>query len=108
MRHSQTAVIERGETYSGAFASEPYEAPWAGNARWFVQVLEGDPGARVELTTQVSPDGITWCDAEWVPPVLADRPMVTWSTHNFGAWLRVRGEVTGGSTRLRIYLVCKE
>ena len=108
MRHSQTAVIERGETYSGEFTSEPYEAPWAEGGRWFVQIIEQDADARIELVTQVSPDGITWCDAEWVPAVAATAPLTTWSIHDFGAWLRLRGNVSGGTARIRIYLVCKE
>lgn len=107
MRHSQTAVVERGEDFAGTFATEPYEAPWAGEARWFVQVIEKDSGAEVELVNQISPDGITWCDAEH-PPIPIEEPMTSWGLKEFGAWLRVRGVVRGGTARLRFYLVCKE
>lgn len=108
MRHSQTAVLERGQTFAGSFETEPYEAPWASEARFFVQLLEPAPDAQVRLTTQISPDGITWLDAQEVPAVALDRELVSWPVTDFGAWLRVRGEVSGSAARLRIYLHCKE
>ncbi|CAM3744331.1 hypothetical protein OCAE111667_24660 [Occultella aeris] len=105
MRHTQTAVLERGEDFSSDFATEPYEVAWAGEARFFVQRLEDTTGD-VELRTQVSPDGITWVDAENTPAVRLDGTMVTWPVREFGGWLRVSGTVSG-LARLRIYLVCK-
>lgn len=108
MKHSQTAVIERGEDFDGAFATEPYEAPWANEARFFVQRLDGGSADPVELVTQISPDGLTWCDAENVKPVTLNGDLVSWSVREFGMWLRLRGEVAGKPVRLRIYLACKE
>lgn len=108
MRHSQTAVIERGENYSGSFVSEPYELPWAGEARWFVQVIESDPDAKVRVITEISPDGLNWIPHEGVAPVDVGAPLVSWAVRDFGAWMRLRGEVSSGMARLRLYLVSKE
>lgn len=108
MRHSQTAVLERGQTFTGSFETEPYEAPWASEARFFVQLLEPAADAEVKLVTQLSPDGITWLDAQEIPPVKLQGKLVSWSVPDFGAWLRVRGEISGSPARLRIYLHCKE
>lgn len=108
MRHSQTAVLERGYSFDSEFTTEPYEAPWASEARFFVQALNIDEDARVELQMQISPDGLQWCDAENVEPVTLSGAMVSWSARDFGGWLRLRGRVGGESARLRIYLICKE
>ncbi len=59
-----TAVLERDTTFDTRFATEPYEVAWAGEARWFVQHVGGDGTAT--YVTQVSPDGITWCDLDEV------------------------------------------
>jgi hypothetical protein len=109
MRQSQTAVLERNTTLTGEFASEPYEAAWAGEARWFVQVLERSvEDAELVLTTQISPDGITWCDHDGGSRRTAGE-LTTWAVHEFGQWLRVRGEVTpaGAQVKVRIYLAVK-
>jgi hypothetical protein len=110
MRQSQTAVLERNTTLMGEFATEPYEAAWAGEARWFVQVLERSAeDAVLELTTQVSPDGLTWCDHDDGPRSTGGRELTTWAVREFGQWLRVRGEVTpaGAEVKVRIYLAVK-
>lgn len=60
MRESFTAVLERNRTLAGEFATEPYEVAWAAEARWFVRTLERTgTGARMRVTTQVSPTGCT-------------------------------------------------
>lgn len=104
-----TAVLERNTTFRGPFETEPYEAAWAGEARWFVQVLErSEEGAGLTLTTQVSPEGLTWCDHG--PAHGTDgQELTTWSVREFGQWLRVRGEVSppGAEVKVRIYLAVK-
>ncbi|HYH30199.1 MAG TPA: hypothetical protein VD903_07420 [Pseudonocardia sp.] len=114
MRHSQTAVLERGEHFNAEFTTEPYEVAWAGEARFFVQVLEPQPSSTVVLTTQFSPDGLNWVDADGVDSVKLDSGsagMVSWPVREFGGWLRLRGTVRDSperGPRLRIYLVVKE
>jgi len=115
MRQSLTAVLERNTTLTGAFTTEPYEVAWAGEARWFVRALDrAGTGTRLRITTQVSPDGLHWCDLG--DPVIADQDLTTWDSRNFGGWLRLSGTVESGdrgtdadvpSVKVLIYLALK-
>lgn len=117
IRQSFTAVLERNSTFHEDFATEPYEAGWASEARWFVRILSSS-GANTELalTPQLSPDGILWCDTDDSPPIIirpssADAPeLYTLSMTHFGQWLRLRGEIFGDqpSITVIIYLSLKE
>ncbi len=116
MRQSHTAVIERHRVLSGEFASEPHEAGWAGEARWFVQVLSAShPSAKLVLTTQISPDGLHWCDAGIPAQVASGECLVSWPVREFGQWLRVTGfveaphsiESSEASVKVLIYLTLK-
>jgi hypothetical protein len=111
MRQSQAAVLERYRVLQGEFATEPYEAGWAGEARWFVQVLEAPrDGTRLVLTTQLSPDGLHWCDAECPPQIAEGTGIVSWPVREFGQWLRIKGSVEGdgSAVKVSIYLTLKE
>ena len=111
MRQSFTAVISRNETFVSDFETEPYESGWAGEARWFIRVLETD-GKEAELVVQpqISPDGLFWCDAESEPKRIRKTGIYSTGIQNFGNWLRLRGTLTGSdaSFKLIIYLVLKE
>ncbi|MEV5707179.1 hypothetical protein [Actinoallomurus sp. NPDC052274] len=98
MRQSLTAVIERNTTLTGEFTTEPYEAAWAGEARWFVRVLDSTGRSpRVLVRTQISPDGLHWCDLDGVDQIVTpgDGPLHSWAATGFGGWLRLRGTVVG-------------
>ncbi len=111
MRRSHTAVVARNETWSGDVATEPYEVAWAGEAIWFLRVIEppdGAPGGR--LSVQISPDGMRWCDegATIDLPVDPDVPTFVRVRH-FGGWLRLAGRLPDGVRAKAIaYLVLKE
>lgn len=110
MRQSQTAVLEKSATLNGDFATEPYEVAWAAEARWFVQVLSStDPETTVEVQTQISPDGLTWCDHHDDARVLRGAGLTSWPVREFGQWLRLRATVddADASVKVRIYLVVK-
>ncbi|EIE98367.1 hypothetical protein [Saccharomonospora glauca] len=111
MRQTQTAVLERYRVFDGDFATEPFEAAWAGEARWFVQVLEASkPTTRLSITTQISPDGLHWCDAEVPTQVIEGTTLHSWPVREFGQWLRIKGTVEGEgeSVKVQIYLTLKE
>lgn len=102
MQQSLSVVLERNALLSGEFTTEPYEAAWAREARWFIHALEvHDPAARLEAVTQISPDGLHWCDLGDDPKHLDDAGLTSWSVHEFGGWLRLKGTVTNpsGATR---------
>lgn len=108
MLESQTAVLERNTTFTEDFQTEPFETAWAREARWFVNALEHD-GAPVSFTTQISPDGLTWVDLDQEQHTVDSAGVVSWSTREFGHWLRIRASFagTGTSLKVRIYLALK-
>lgn len=107
LTNSQTAVLEKNTVLSGEFATEPFEVAWAREARWFFQALDGPPNATVTMRTQVSPDGLHWVDAD-DQDVTASAPLVTWTSSDFGHWLRIRGTVSeGANVKVRVYLALK-
>ncbi|MFI6832032.1 hypothetical protein ACIBG5_33335 [Kribbella sp. NPDC050241] len=104
MRQSMTAVLERDTTFDTRFATEPYEVAWAGEARWFVHHVGGDGTAT--YLTQVSPDGITWCDLDAGEHRVRPGQLISWPVSGFGHWLRLRAKVDG-SVQVRIHLAVK-
>ena len=110
MRNSFTAVIEKSSTFTEAFETEPYEAAWAGEARWFIRVLDIAKGCELAAYPQISPDGIFWCDLETSQPIrLSQTEVGSVGIGNFGGWLRLRGELTGDAPHVKvlIYLALK-
>ncbi|WP_330186373.1 hypothetical protein KZZ52_17465 [Dactylosporangium sp. AC04546] len=94
MRNSMTAVLERNGITGPVFTTEPYEVAWAGEARWFIRTLElPAPAQRVDVTVQVSPDGLHWTDADGEVRSIAEPGLTTWTSHEFGGWLRLRATV---------------
>lgn len=100
IRQSYTAVVERNQTWTGIFATEPYEAAWAGEAIFFVRALAaaGMP-SDVQARVQISPDGIRWCDegSAILLPAETERLTFTKVTH-FGGWLRLVGTLPDGAS----------
>lgn len=115
MRQSLTVVLERNRLLTGAFATEPYEVAWAREARWFVRILElRGAQARIEATTQISPDGLHWCDLDGCTVSLREPGLASWAVREFGGWLRLKGVVAGEGAagegvgaKVLIYLVLK-
>ncbi len=101
------AVIERNVRWERSTETEPVEAGWAGEARWFVRVLSGD--SRWVARVQISPDGQVWCDHG--ATIAIDGPgLYTASVREFGHWLRLVLDPgsAGVETRLHVYLSLKE
>ena len=109
LRRVFTAVIEKNSVLTSDFETEPYEAGWATEARWFIRILTIDGAdASLTVTPQISPDGLFWCD-EGRAQLFASKPGVSsFALRDFGNWLRLRGEVKGASVKVMIYLVLKE
>jgi hypothetical protein len=116
MRRSHTAVVERNSTFDSDFATEPYECAWAGEARWFIRVLQidgpmmGGPMTRLSARAQVSPDGLNWCDEGSKFPDIRKAGLYTLPLRDFGGWLRLDCQVGGRQPKVKvlIYLVLKE
>jgi predicted lipoprotein len=103
MRNAYTAVIARGDWWEGALQTEPYEAAWAGEAVFFVHVMQTGDGANQDSASavarvQISPDGLHWVDegASMRIPARADA-LAFVRVREFGGWLRLSVNVPGGS-----------
>lgn len=115
MQQSLSVVLERNTRLSGAFTTEPYEVAWAREARWFIRVLDTQgAGTTLSAITQISPDGLHWCDLDDHHVTIGEAGLVSWPAREFGGWLRLKGTVKGESepgespvARVLIYLVLK-
>jgi hypothetical protein len=110
VKRSHTYVLELNGVWAGAFASEPLETAWAGEAVVFVRALEAkrlpeEAWAHVEI----SPDGLHWC-AEGTRLRLAAPPEMTYCRlSHFGGWIRLAGELPeGGELKVIAYVALKE
>jgi hypothetical protein len=98
MKNIHTAPLEvLSPRSNGAFATEPFEAGWADEALAIVYVREtAGVSPQLELRAQISVDGARWFDHP-APPLRLERaggyhlPLT-----QFGNWLRLVGDVTGG------------
>jgi hypothetical protein len=110
MRRSFTAVIERNKRATADFETEPYEAGWASEARWFVRMLEIEAGTTLTFTPQISPDGLFWCDEGCAGVTVGAPGVASLALHGFGQWLRLRCTLGGtkGTAKMMIYLALKE
>jgi hypothetical protein len=118
MKRCTTSVLEQGNVWEEDFATEPFEAGWASEARWFIRILDPLPGSgrAFTITPQISPDGILWCDdVENGPPLRLDLPMPTTEVstlrqRHFGNWVRLNVEFESAPAPVKflIYLVLKE
>ncbi len=98
IRQNYTAVVERNTTFTGEFASEPYECGWAGEAIFFIRKLETQgnvEGTRVRV--QISPDGMRWCD-EGTTIDLTSAELDFVRVKHFGNWLRIAGALPEGAS----------
>ena len=111
MKNFHTVVLERMKTYTGGFATEPYETGWAGEAMFFVRVHElSGRGARMDSRVQVSVDGIEWIDEGTRLPTIGGKGNWFIKVSHFGGWLRLASEISGEdpSLKLTVHLVLKE
>ncbi|MCY3709783.1 MAG: hypothetical protein OXG26_12895 [Caldilineaceae bacterium] len=97
LRESYTAIVERSEALQGSFATEPYECGWAGEAIFFVRILERAGNLEgITLHVQISPDGIRWCD-EGTAIALGEEEVAFGKVAHFGNWLRLSGRLPEGA-----------
>jgi hypothetical protein len=90
MRNAYTAVIARGELWQGSVQTEPYEAAWAGEAVFFVRVLEASGSGEAIAKVQISPDGMHWVDEGGALAIRAEAGHLSFQrVANFGGWLRL-------------------
>jgi hypothetical protein len=111
MKNFHTVVLERLKDFGSDFASEPFEAGWAGEATFFLRVHEAEPaGASFKSVVQISADGIEWMDSGVEFPVIDKPGNYFVNVKHFGGWLRLKNSFSGAKVRfkLTIHLVLKE
>lgn len=96
MRQFQTSVLDRKQNIEDGCATEPFEAAWAGEAVFFIEVQKISGGTHLSAYVQISPDGIRWADEGTVLEGVAETGMRFLKVSHFGGWLRLRFSVTGG------------
>jgi hypothetical protein len=111
MRNSFTAVIEQSNTYTEGFVTEPFEAAWATEARWFVRVLElSGEAAALQIEPEISPDGLVWCAEGSTSLEIDAEGLHSFPLREFGGWLRLNVRMRGEQpkSKVLIYLSLKE
>lgn len=89
LNHAFTAVVERNVLVEGRLETEPYETAWAGEGRWFVHVLSAEPDAKLDIASQISPDGLTWCPHESHPVSRTGPGLLSLPLHDLSPWQRL-------------------
>lgn len=99
MRESITAVVARGDTWSGVAASEPYDVAWASEAVIFLRSLGavGNP-QEARAWVQISPDGMRWVDEGSMLPIPDVDEISSVRISNFGTYLRIRTVLPEGAS----------
>lgn len=107
MQNTNTSVLARRVRIDGDYSTLAYEAGWASEALFFVQVEGEHPDLSVQA--EVSPDGITWLTRGEAVTLSATESIVELPLANFGNWLRL--SVSGASreqgARILIHLNLK-
>lgn len=107
MQTTNTSVLARRIWITSEHSTLPYEAGWATEAVFFTQVEGEHPDLRV--TTEISPDGITWIPRGETRTLAADQSIVDSSLTGFGAWVRltIHGASEGQPARILVHLNLK-
>jgi hypothetical protein len=100
LRNAYTAVIARGDLWSGKVHTEPYEVAWASEAIFFIHLMpesKNHIGAAF-AHVQISPDGLHWVKegTSFALPNIPDTVSFT-RVSNFGGWLRLEVDIPSGS-----------
>lgn len=98
MKNTHTAPMEvLSAKGNGPFATEPHEAGWADEALAMIYVREVHGSTpKFVLQAQVSVDGSRWMNHSSTDLTITKPGAHYLSLAQFGNWLRVAGEVTGG------------
>ncbi|WP_136660912.1 hypothetical protein [Nitratireductor sp. XY-223] len=110
LNRTHTAVFERGVEIAPEFVTEPYEVAWVDRGRWFVHVLEADPDTWLNLQTEMSPEGLTWCNHETSEGSFKAEGLISLKVEDPGPYTRLRLAVGDRTKRIkaRIYLTMRQ
>jgi len=93
-----TAVVARNERWTGAAATEPYEAGWAREVVIFVRALKAPTGALPVARVQISADGMHWADEGTTLALPAETDAVSFAkVAHFGNFVRLAADFPDGA-----------
>lgn len=93
MLTSATTLVERRTILTAEYGTHPYEAGWASEALFFVRTDGAHP--ELNITPQVSPDGIDWVDHGPSITLATSEGLAKLDMTLFGTWIRLH--VAGAS-----------
>lgn len=110
LKRSFTAVVERNVLVDGRLETEPYETAWAGEGRWFVHVLAADADTRLQIRSEISPDGLTWCPHEAAPVERTGPGLLSLPLRLLSPWQRLVLATQPGARQIKVivYLTLRE
>lgn len=86
MQTSSTTTLERRVVFSGTLTTHPFEAGWATEARFFVQLRDNTSDVTIQI--QISPDGLNWLNFGDAVTHRGGEAISSVGVSNFGSWLR--------------------
>ncbi|WP_201836827.1 hypothetical protein [Microvirga zambiensis] len=93
-----TLVVGRNERWTGAAATEPFEAGWAREAIIFIRALKEPKGEQPVARVEISPDGMRWAAEGTEAPMPSRKDgIAVLRVKHFGNWLRVAADYPSGS-----------
>lgn len=108
MKNFNDSHLEVKKYFSGTFETHPYEAGWADEAIFFIMVekIEGSPVLTAQV--QLSQDGVHWADDNTPEARFEGVGLhLVKVAPNFGNYLRLRVEISGGEMFLNLHIACK-
>lgn len=108
MKQFNDSHLEVKKFFSGSFQTHPYETGWADEAIFFVMVekVEGKPVFTAHV--QLSQDGVHWADDGSEPVSFTGEGLhIIKVQPNFGNYLRLAVNITGGEMFLNLHIACK-
>ncbi|GAB3440526.1 DUF6385 domain-containing protein [Actinophytocola sediminis] len=102
-----TSVIERRLEIKETHFTHPFEAGWASEAVFFIQIEGTHP--ELSIQAQISPDGLHWIDRGGPCVVSTQEEIAAIDLLNFGGWLRlaITGATDDQRARVLVHLALK-
>ena len=108
MKNFNDSHLEVKKFFSGTFETHPYEVGWADEAIFFVMVekIKDDPTFTAQV--QLSQDGVHWASDGSNPVSLKGLGLhIIKVQPNFGNYLRLAVNISGGEMFLNLHISCK-
>jgi len=108
MKMFNDSHLEVKKFFSGTFETHPYEVGWADEAVFFVMVekITDDPTFTAQV--QMSQNGVQWASDGSDPVSFKELGLhIIKVQPNFGNYLRLAVNITGGEMFLNLHIACK-